>query len=573
MADLIKLIEKVDSWDDLKSDIKPVPITLNEKNQNVKFEEASHVIYGAYKIAIWKLGQKNKNGRIYPETLAERLCRENKVTIALDTHPEDDYEPKIKDIVAFTKNPTVEMTSVGKVLFAELYIADPIVDEKIKIGIDHGYMFEPSSSGFGELEGDTVAVSTYKLERWCDLLISDSSYEVSLSKENVIQPTHTRETVEESINNDEKKEKVITNNIEESILEEQKEILDMSENSKAVAFEDKAIKRSVRSYLKEARVIENPKERLKELEEILPYFEDFTDVKVGEGLLEELNSEIISTRTRLEEMAGKGEQLDGVLKEKEETVKSLDEAKTKLSEVEKEKEELTKNLDEANKKLDLAFSEMDKSKETYVSLKTLYEHKVAENNSLVKPEEYVKLQKQSEKANAKLNIAIQTLDQVKTQFNEKVTVIEEKTEVTKVSMTSLKEEVETEKKVDTKEKMTESQVFKADKPNYTSTASNFMKNKLNPNKEKIEAYFNDLKESYGDDVVEPLKEAFDKCRTLAQATSVFLKNKRMLNESKGIVQVDRYTELKGRVTSEEEESAMKGKTFTERAKKEMGLRI
>lgn len=365
-----KLVESFSK--DWKSDYKPVKIGLNEKNTHISLKEGKYDALVAYKLPIWRLGEKNFNERIYPQTLGEKVVKENKVTVVLDNHPEDKDNPGLKEIIAIGKNPSIE----GNILYAECYFIDKELSEKVERATDLGFFFEQSSSGYGELEGNTVVAETYDLERYFDLLLSDSSYNVSFGDENKIVTEKKVEEKEEVL-----KEKDIIN----------KENIIMEKDTKVVVSkEDKLIKLSLENKLREASKIEDLKERYTEYSSVMEYFEDFDNVEYASELKESVVKELADIQVKIDALTEKGKELDKVVEEKETSLKSLDEANEAIKTLKEEKEKVDNMLEKAIK-------ELDEGKEVYTKLKDLYENKVAEMNTMVDPDDYIALINEFEK--------------------------------------------------------------------------------------------------------------------------------------------------------------------------------
>lgn len=488
------------SWEDSKK-VQPIKVPLTEKNNTISLRESKYPVLSAYKLPIWKLGQKNLNGRVYSESLGEKIVRENKVTISLDTHPEDNYEPKIGDIIAIGKNPIIENTPQGKVLFAECHFIDKEIAEKVDRAVEHGFMFEQSSSGFGELnEKNEVVVESYELERYFDLLVSDSSYAVSFGLENSIQ--------QESIN-----EKIETSSEEaEASLQEEKNKENSMIDNKTLSFEDKMIKKSINQSMKEASSIEDPKERLKELEEIATYFDDVSNKEAFSELLETVVSSMNSAKSEIEELAEKGKQVDSLIKEKEEVTSSVSELSEKVKTLEENLSEKDGKIESLTKEKEFLLSEMDKSKEIYNNLKTLFEEKSAELNTMVDPSDYVALYKE----NSSLEEKVQSLEE-SLRKEKKLRIVE-----------SMKRRKNPEKV----EKVEESVEETSEEEEDFSYRRKHEHLRIETQSEEIREYYEDLRKVYGE-AIEVFKKDFENCSTLTEASQCFFRHKPFLNE--GIV--------------------------------------
>lgn len=571
---MIRLRESFSDWStDTKDLIKEIKLT--EKVALVEFANQSFTPLSAFYIPVWRLDQKNRNGRVYEYALGEKICKENKVTGVLDGHPSDDHEVRIDEVIAVAKNPKIENTSEGPIMFVEVYIIDKTYDERIRRATELGMTFEQSSSGFGELDKDNkVITESYILERYCDLLVQDSSYQVGFGKENAILHNKTENLEQKTQENSSTNYKNDTRIIAEKSDDGEKEKSIMADNT-LISFEDKIIKRNIKSNLREALKLEDPKARVTELKEIATFFGDFSDRSVGSDLESELKESLEAAENEILELAEKGKELDTVIKEKEETVSSLDEAKARIKELEESEVSLKEKLELTNKKLDFAFEEMDKSKETYLGLKELYERKSAEVNTLVDPENYVELAESHKKSEAKLAIAIAEMDKIKEavdsgalkESRKKKPLTNEEKETRRKRIAEAVEKnseegapvvegkVSIKEKIGSKKSITEA--IEDANANDTPVARTFLQEKLDSEREAINQYFSKLSERYGAEVMEEYKEVFDACKTKSDAVQTYLKVKRFLNESKGIPSTERRSIIGRKLNERDQDNSDK----------------
>lgn len=120
---------------------------------------------------VWKLGEENLNGRIYTEELAQRLIRENPVTMAYDGHLCDWINGnEYKNAVAICKNLRVE-DGVMKTDI-EFLECEKEYEAKLKELAFKGIAIGVSSVGYGEYEedGKTINPETYTIVRILDFV-------------------------------------------------------------------------------------------------------------------------------------------------------------------------------------------------------------------------------------------------------------------------------------------------------------------------------------------------------------------------------------------------------------------
>ena len=137
-----------------------------------------------YEVPVWRLDKKNLNNRVYTSTLAKKLIKENKVTVALKDHPNADEDGSVDRIVAVGKNHHIR----EGVLYADCYFVDDDFRKKVENILEHGGNIGLSSSGDGSVDDEGyVLEEDYALQRYFDFVLTPS-YEVYLTKESVKSP-------------------------------------------------------------------------------------------------------------------------------------------------------------------------------------------------------------------------------------------------------------------------------------------------------------------------------------------------------------------------------------------------
>lgn len=170
------IYENFDSWN-VKTEVKELTreqIKESSEQENIDFT-------GGYLVPIWILGVENLNGRTYPRELAERIISLNKITYALDGHPEDEINLKVEDIKAVGKNPVIE----ENILYVECFFVDEEFQKKIENLLKYNSKIGLSSVGYGELDNGKIVPETYELIRYFDFVFNPS-YGVYLDSETEI---------------------------------------------------------------------------------------------------------------------------------------------------------------------------------------------------------------------------------------------------------------------------------------------------------------------------------------------------------------------------------------------------
>lgn len=123
---------------------------------------------GKWTASVWKLDQKNLNGRIYSTALAKRICAENKVTIAYDGHEVNWTTGEEYGISkAICSNPRIE----GEELRVDIKFVDKDYEELLTMLANEGVPIGVSSVGYGETDDyGRIKEDTYELVRYLDFV-------------------------------------------------------------------------------------------------------------------------------------------------------------------------------------------------------------------------------------------------------------------------------------------------------------------------------------------------------------------------------------------------------------------
>lgn len=156
------------------------------------------VVFGEVKV--WKLDERNLNGRTYTTELGQRLVEENKITLALDNHPHSEFDIGFKDVRAVSKNPKIK----EGYLVVDVHFVDEMYANRLEAILELGGKVGVSSFGYGTFdENKIVDVNSYELVRYVDFVINPSN-QVYIDKEEAEeQVEEVEETLPETATADE----------------------------------------------------------------------------------------------------------------------------------------------------------------------------------------------------------------------------------------------------------------------------------------------------------------------------------------------------------------------------------
>ena len=124
---------------------------------------------GKWTATVWKLGERNLNGRTYPRELGERLARENQSTMAYDGHEVDWITGQEYGIAkAVCSNPRVE----GNELKVDIDFVDENYESLLEKLSEKGIPIGVSSVGYGDVDpvNGVVKAESYVLVRFLDFV-------------------------------------------------------------------------------------------------------------------------------------------------------------------------------------------------------------------------------------------------------------------------------------------------------------------------------------------------------------------------------------------------------------------
>jgi hypothetical protein len=204
---------------------------------------------------------ENKNGRIYPKDLWEKVFKENsyKGTFALADHPGDD-DGSVEKVWGTWQEMEVREDGV----YGTLYL----IEEKPVRILKSGGRLSTSSVGFGEFkeDGKIVDSASFELERLADIVMNPSQGTFA---------TLENSTIEENTQKNEKNNNIFLNENTNNKLEIVNENKQISKDIKSEDFtkmnklEILNAKNHVKVALKEARESKNYKNSIDDLEELM----------------------------------------------------------------------------------------------------------------------------------------------------------------------------------------------------------------------------------------------------------------------------------------------------------------
>lgn len=276
-------------------------------------------------VEVWKfpisrintIDKPNLNGRVYGRELWNNVC-DNQTSAwqglcGLCDHPEGQNPGSFGSQGICWLG--MEVPEDEDIVYGYGSFLDNEVGRTAKSIVNVGGRIGFSTSGFGELmpDGITVNPETYEIERLADLVLNPSQG-VYGTKDNIYNPTNkvagTKEfskqeiikesaTVQSQILKDkENKEKetkmtvdAVKSNVEDTSTEKMTESVEKKPVNRLTKVEEKAWRQYVEGFVNNASKIENPQERLNEMEEIISLFEEGNAPDLKEKVMAKLEEE------------------------------------------------------------------------------------------------------------------------------------------------------------------------------------------------------------------------------------------------------------------------------------------
>jgi hypothetical protein len=356
-----------------------VPSRLFEK-VDIPLHEAvvgdkTYEILAVYRFPFTRPGQENLNKRIYPYALWDQVFRMNAVTVSLVNHPDDDGDPA--RIWAVMKNAGYSQDrTLGMV---DCYIINNDFGKTAMGVLAAGGDIGLSSSGIGdfEVDGKTVAADSFTLERYADWVLCPS-YSVFGSIDDKISEASMADIEKQEgggiANFHGKKappfgkadggKKAKEDEEDDDDPEKEKKENRIGTGMKLSLREKRELEASLKKIYEDVKSIKSVRERLERSKEALTFYED-TDVESYKGEFEELVKE---AEAEFEATLARGEQVDAVKKESEETSQMAKEARKEAEDLKKENEILKKENEKFKAQVKEANRQNDESNGILASL-------------------------------------------------------------------------------------------------------------------------------------------------------------------------------------------------------------
>jgi hypothetical protein len=196
--------------------------TIHTKNEELTEEVSSgsnDLVF--YSVPVWRLDEKNLNGRIYTTALAERLIAENKITYSYCNHPDEEYTQDFNSVKAVTKNPQIKEGN----LCVDVHLVDNAFGNKLKAIVNAGSEVGVSSVGYGTLNTENVIEEdSYELVRYLDFVLNPS-YSVFITDQNNEVKENTKNTDSDLENKVIEETSEVTEEATVSISEDELEVI------------------------------------------------------------------------------------------------------------------------------------------------------------------------------------------------------------------------------------------------------------------------------------------------------------------------------------------------------------
>lgn len=140
-----------------------VDSNMNPSIARTPLTEAEGPSDGKWSVRLWKLGERNLNGRTYTEEIAKQVIANNAVTLCNDGH--ERYACEYLEAVAVASEPYIE----DGYLCCRFEFIDKAYEEKMKVCLEKNIPVGVSSVGFGACDEHGV-VTEYELVRYFDFV-------------------------------------------------------------------------------------------------------------------------------------------------------------------------------------------------------------------------------------------------------------------------------------------------------------------------------------------------------------------------------------------------------------------
>jgi len=499
---------------------------INNEDNKIKVEsvllEGKKVnCLGVYTFPISRPDETNLNERVYTSALWENVIK-NKMgegSYGLMDHPQD--EGSTKDRFCVWKN--IRFSEDKKLILADAYLFGDH-GRNVKEGLEAGGSVGLSTVGYGDFKEDkkTIDESSYELDRVADFVLNPS-YQVfgtieDKKKEQVIKEAAERVcencgiTVIPEIAAGEKcanceniwdtKAKVTTKATEKK----EEKLMD----PKVKSFQERTFETQIRSYMKQADVMELVTEQIDQYNEILSYIDEPSELK------EEVATKLAELKIKFGELALEGTKVSSLTEAKQTLEEKVTEIETKFTEASKELEELSE-------KYDVSIRMLDNTKYYANKMKELYRTQKASSNGMATAKEYnesLKYNEDLEKQLAELRLAIRDIKKENADLIEKVKMIDFKEQ--NLKDIAIKAEADDVTRLEAKRVQDDKDAVAAEEKRVEESIDIW-------NSDDVLEYYEDLFKVNPD--VKVIKEDLLKCKTVFEAQNTYLRLKDLFEES------------------------------------------
>lgn len=470
-------------------------------------------------IVLWEMpisryGVVNANGRLYSRKLWEKVINEQKHIwqgqVGLADHPKDTEDGNFKEAACVWLDMRLDEEGLvwGTCTFVGPYgrLAEEVLQKGGRIGF--------SSSGLGDLlDNGEVDPNTYIIERPADIVLNPSQ-NVFGKLENMKRENSTIKDKEGRMN-----EKVSSGKVD--VLSK---------------IEEKRVRKDIERFLNDAEQISDPREKLKEIEEIL----SFVDAGFAPDLKDAVERKAEELRKEIDRLISEGKEILETFK-----VSSTDDLKDGIgllaAEVQvarteaQDWEKLARSLNEKIKRLISEHrAEIESLPKREVVEKLMRDVKTYKSVLRVRTKMYRRAQKALVEKIRGLNLEISKRDDLLKRVNEKNDSLRSLVRRMRDKIVQLKKVVESKNKIiRAKEKemeIREAKIREELTPKIIPPAKDRLAEVLNINeKNDVEKYFEDLILRHGRAITK-YRERFLRCRSLKEATQIYFKVLPLLNE-------------------------------------------
>ena len=489
----------IESFSINRKDVQELPVierALVEASDGKKYETKKK-----YRVDVSRFIE-NLNNRVYSKKLWENVIGNQKHiwegSFALADHPED--EGSFKDVMGVWSN--LHINENTETVKADITFVGPYGAKAQEI-LEAGGKIGFSSSGFGDLkeDGKTVDENTYQIERIADCVLNPSQKVYGSIQDEIKDSVETKPT----------------NSISEK--DEKKEHVKMSANKQS-KFEERRFRETIESYFSSLEEgVHSPDSKLKELKELLSYFDESSPV----DLREKIETEISNTEAVIQESVKKAHALKETF-----GTDNPDEFKEGFSKLATETQLYERQADDWKKIAETLQVSIKELKEELDARPTVEQYENALASVKETKKHFIK----------KLNTASSLLNNKEKNLNENAKIYKEMVKELQEAYSKLASE--TKKSASLKEEVKVLTKTVSDLKEFNEDQMNVFKSKIkemtalpevkhvhqkemfkhyNENS-KVKSYYEDLERQHGKEIL-PFKEKILGCKTLFEAMRIY----------------------------------------------------